>query len=69
MKSGKIMDKANYIKAEAKLFIFIWTISLSIILFPFRSTAATPPKISVNPTSINLGLVKAGGVSTPGCSQ
>jgi hypothetical protein len=65
MKSGKMMDRANYIKAEGKLFIFIWAISLSIILFPFLSNAATPPRISVKPTSINLGLVKVGGVSTP----
>ena len=65
MKSGKITDRANYIKAEGRLFIFFWAISSCIILFPFLSNAAIPPKISVNPTSVNLGLVKVGGVSTP----
>jgi hypothetical protein len=65
MKSGKMTDRTNYKKAEGKLFVFIWAISLSIILFPLLSNAATPPKISVKPTSINLGLVKVGGVSTP----
>ena len=65
MKSGKITDRANYIKAEGRLFIFIWAISLSIILFPFLSNAATPPKISVRPMSVNLASVKVGGVSTP----
>jgi hypothetical protein len=63
MKSGKITDRANYIKAEGRL--LIWAISLSIILFPFLSNAATPPKISVKPRSVNLALVKVGGVSTP----
>ena len=65
MKSGKTTDKTNYIKAEGTLFIFIWVISLSLILFPFLSNAATPIKISVKPMSVNFGSVKVGGVSTP----
>ena len=59
------MERANYMKAESWLFIFMCAISLSVILFPLVSNAEIPPKISVNTTSINLGSVKLDGVSTP----
>jgi hypothetical protein len=65
MKSGKITDRATYKKAKGNMLIFIWAISLSIILFPFLSNAATTPNISVKPMSVNLGSVKVGAESTP----
>jgi hypothetical protein len=60
MKSGKKVEKASYIKAEDRLFIFFLVISLSIFLFPFVSNAATSLNIHVRPMSVNLGSVKVG---------
>jgi hypothetical protein len=59
------MERANYMKAEGRFFIFMYAISLSMILFPLVSNAAISPKISVRPTSVNLGSVKVNGISTP----
>jgi hypothetical protein len=60
-----VMERANYMKAEGRLFIFMCAISLSMILFPIAANAGISPKISVKPNSTNLGSVKVGGVSTP----
>jgi hypothetical protein len=62
MKSGKAAGRANYMRAQVRLFIFICAIGLSIVLFPLLSNAATA--IHVSPMSVNLGSVKAGGTTS-----
>jgi hypothetical protein len=62
MKSGKAGGWTKYMKAEGSLFILICAIGLSVILFPLLSDAATT--IHVSPMSLNLGSVKAGGLTS-----